>query len=164
MENHQETREQVKVKQVTFSEVSKLYTYHEDRPQRERLFYSKMDFHVFQKDASTTAFHLRRQAELSHQDDESFTLSEPESWLPSPRILKEADTSIDPEEVIGLELTIVSERTMQFLDALKMNHKFWVLADLNHSERVRAMIANASTVASYIAHCKAKNVSDYCSY
>eukprot|EP00984_Skeletonema_dohrnii_P018590 scaffold8712_cov135-Skeletonema_dohrnii-CCMP3373.AAC.7 len=97
MKNHQGTS-----KQVTFSEASKLYTYHEDRPQRERLFYNKRDYDAFRENASTAAFHLRRQTEAS-LDDESCTLYETESWLPSPQILEEADASIEPEEVIGLE-------------------------------------------------------------
>ena len=56
------------------------------------------------------------------------------------------------------------ERIMVLLNELKRNHRVWVLANLNHPERLRAMIANASNVASHIAQCKAKNVADYRSY
>ncbi|KAK1733077.1 hypothetical protein QTG54_016215 [Skeletonema marinoi] len=159
MKNHQGTS-----KQVTFSEASKLYTYHEDRPQRERLFYNKRDYDAFRENASTAAFHLRRQTEAS-LDDESSTLYETESWLPSPQILEEADASIEPEEVlIGLEGKTTSERIMRLFDALKRNHRMWILSEQNHPGRLRGMISNVSTVSSYIAHCKAKNIANYSSY
>ena len=69
-----------------------------------------------------------------------------------------------PEEMVGLEHILVPERIMVLLNELKRNHRLWVLANLNHPERLRPMIANASNVASHIAQCKAKNVADYRSY
>lgn len=66
--------------------------------------------------------------------------------------------------MIGLEGKTTSERIMRLFDALKRNHRMWILSEQNHRGRLRGMISNVSTVSSYIAHCKAKNIANYSSY
>jgi hypothetical protein len=156
MQQHQGT-----ARRVTFSEVSKLYAYHEDRPQKEELFYNKMDYDAFRIQSASTARKIIDQVEAK-LDDQSFTLHEPESWLPSPQILQQEDASIEPEEIIGLEHVTMSRRATLLLDALTRNHKMGILNF--HPEQFEAMISNVSTVMAYIALCKAKNAADHLSY
>lgn len=158
----QQQHNQGTTRRVTFSEVSKLYAYHEDRPEREQMFYNTTDYDAFRQDATHAALQIVRRVEAK-LDDESFNLHEPESWLPSPQILQEEDASIEPEEIIGLEHITMSRRAVLLLDALKRNHKMGIL-HLHHPERFEAMISNVSTVMAYIALCKAKNLVDHRSY
>ena len=150
-------------RRVAFSEVSKVYVYYQGRPlEGERLFYNKRDYDLFQRNAAVAALAIRRRVE-EKLDEDTFTLQEPESWLPSLQLLQDEAgndaSSIAPEEMIGIEHVIISRRVIQLLAALKRNHGMAILMSFQ-PERFDAIASHVSTVMGYIAYCKAKNLAE----